>query len=297
LIDPGTGEATTWGRWGPADLNDNRAYSDGRGLNSAQLLAWLRAAAAFTGNASYSAFAEALKAEHGYGPNAVNAKITTPGDDNFSDDELLLLPLYTHLTLAGAASVDPELLCSLGRSWEQGVAATRSALWATIHAASEAAAAGNFGVGREEAAAAAALARTWVACGGASTRGPTTNGAVVGAPYRAAESSGRRAGLLSRDAATVGWSLRTWARDPAEWATQNAQRSDVAVARRPDRFGVAAEAQGVVLPVNERTFNKWNGDPFGLSNGALPGGGSESANGAYLLAYWMARFHGLLAAP
>ena len=27
LIDPGLGVPTTWGRWGPSDVNDNRAYS------------------------------------------------------------------------------------------------------------------------------------------------------------------------------------------------------------------------------------------------------------------------------
>ena len=97
LIDPGLGTPTTWGRWDAHDLNEVRGYSDERGLNSAQIIAWLRSAAALSGaddgaRHDFGAEADALKADHGYGLNAVNAKITTPGDVNFSDDELLLLP-------------------------------------------------------------------------------------------------------------------------------------------------------------------------------------------------------------
>ena len=122
LIDPGLGTPTTWGRWDAHDLNEERGYSDERGLNSAQILAWLRAAGAWVpspapaeqqqyakkskgkneaeaaassggtdGDYDYDAEANALKTDHGYGLNAVNAKITTPGDVNFSDDELLIV--------------------------------------------------------------------------------------------------------------------------------------------------------------------------------------------------------------
>jgi len=330
MIDPGLGTPTTWGRWGPGDLNDNHFYADGRGLNSVQIIAWLRAAALFTGNTTYNDLADSLKSQDGYGLNAVNAKITTPNDDNFSDDELLFVPLYNHLVFANAASLDPEMLCSLGRSWEQGGASTRSSLWALVHAAGDAIASGALGntagknhelnldvdfhskaggkaaveaSGDDDDEAASNLARLWLACGGGSSRGSQggTNGAVVGLPYAGSDRSSstcptdRSDGVLSRDAATVGWSLRTWALDPVEWSTQNAQRTDVNVAKRPNRFGDEV-AQGLVLPVNERTYYVWNGDPFILDSGALPGGGSEYANGAFLLPYWMARFHGLLMA-
>ena len=149
-------------------------YSDGKGLNSVQILAFLRAAEALTGNISYfGGAADGLKEDYGYGLNAVNAKITTPGDVNFSDDELAMLPFYTHLVLVGgidnddgddtttdantvttsasyspsssssflssssssAALQDPEVLCGLARLWEQGVAAERSSLWAAMHSA------------------------------------------------------------------------------------------------------------------------------------------------------------------
>jgi hypothetical protein len=337
MIDPGLGTPTTWGRWGPGDLNDNHFYADGRGLNSVQILAWLRATALFTGNTTYNDLADSLKNQDGYGLNAINAKITTPNDDNFSDDELLFVPLYNHLVFANAANLDPEMLCSLGRSWEQGGASTRSSLWALVHAAGDAVATGsldnyaghknknefNMDVDfhnavekdhkdNENAAvdagndddAVSNLARLWLACGGDSSRGAQggTNGAVVGAPYVGSDrgsigtcAAGRSSGVLSRDAATVGWSLRTWAKDPVAWATQNTQRSDVDVAQRTNRFGDEV-SQDLVLPVNERMFYVWNGDPFTLNSGVMPGGGSEFANGAFLLPYWMARYHGLLGA-
>jgi hypothetical protein len=52
--------------------------SDGRGLNSVQILAFLRVAASMTGNATFDEAADDLKQTYGYGINAVNAKITTP---------------------------------------------------------------------------------------------------------------------------------------------------------------------------------------------------------------------------
>ena len=39
-----TGYPTTWGRWAPQSINHRRAFSDGRGLQSLQLLAFLAAA-------------------------------------------------------------------------------------------------------------------------------------------------------------------------------------------------------------------------------------------------------------
>ena len=65
LLDPALGTPTTWGKWDPATVNGDRAFSDGRGLNSAQILAWLRAAARLAGNATYDAAADDLKAAHG----------------------------------------------------------------------------------------------------------------------------------------------------------------------------------------------------------------------------------------
>ena len=46
-----------------------------------------------------------------------------------------------------------------------------------------------------------------------------------------------------------------------------------------------------MLPANERTQLRWNGDPFDLVDGS---GYTEYDPGAWLLPYWMARYHGLI---
>jgi hypothetical protein len=63
------------------------------------------------------------------------------------------------------------------------------------------------------------------------------------------------------------------------------------------RFGTPQANKAKLLPPNERLQSRWNADPWDLT-GVLtsPGGSSETDPGAFLLAYWMARFHGLIVA-
>jgi hypothetical protein len=67
-----------------------------------------------------------------YDWNTVNAKIVSPDDDNYSDDELTFLPYYTMFTAGGHAN--PLFVASLRRTWSlcRGI---RSDLWNTIYAA------------------------------------------------------------------------------------------------------------------------------------------------------------------
>jgi len=44
---------TTWGVWSPAQLNLNESWSDDRGLNSLQLLAYLLSAYRLTGDSQF----------------------------------------------------------------------------------------------------------------------------------------------------------------------------------------------------------------------------------------------------
>jgi hypothetical protein len=46
-----------------------------------------------------------------------------------------------------------------------------------------------------------------------------------------------------------------------------------------------------VVPANERTQERWNGDPFDLTGGS---GFNEVDPGAWLLPYWMARYYKLI---
>lgn len=79
--------------------------------------------------------------------------------------------------------------------------------------------------------------------------------------------------------------------DRRVWGVKNSVRDDVHFAEMPNRFGRAVLDH--VLPVDERSFEKWNADPYEPDedgNGRL-----ESDGAAYLLPYWMGRYHGLIA--
>ncbi len=60
------------------------------------------------------------------------------------------------------------------------------------------------------------------------------------------------------------------------------------------------EGQGRVqldraLPASERRIMRWNGNPY-QADGGSPDGNSEDCGSAWLLPYWMGRYHGLVAA-
>ena len=105
LIDS-TGNATTWGKYAPDVINVDRGFSDGRGIQSLQVLAMIAAANATLAkdpkagaavpvgrhrtmalNTSFfeAGYATLTNASNQYDDNVLNAKILTPGDDNFSD--------------------------------------------------------------------------------------------------------------------------------------------------------------------------------------------------------------------
>ena len=78
--------------------------------------------------------------------------------------------------------------------------------------------------------------------------------------------------------------------DRRQWRMSNSHRADVVFDPRVDRFGKAQLMR--VLPADERNFDRWNDNVY------LPDGGrsgmQEDDGAAYLLPYWMARWHGFL---
>lgn len=138
LIGP-DGKPTTWGIWNPKYVNDNPDWFDQRGLNSVQIMTWLAAVepiALWTGK-PYKIFTDAiktLKTVHQYDLNIINAKIAIPTDDNYSDDELQHLPLYTYIT-SGSSSLDDTFYVSCDRTFNI-VKDVQSPLWNLIYLAS-----------------------------------------------------------------------------------------------------------------------------------------------------------------
>jgi hypothetical protein len=65
-------------------------------------------------------------------------------------------------------------------------------------------------------------------------------------------------------------------------------------AQGEDRFGRAHNQATRILPANERLDFRWNENEYEVSAGG--DGLLEADPGAFLLPYWMARFHGIIAA-
>ncbi len=264
LIDV-TGNPTTWGRWGPEDVNGRRAWSDERGLQSLQILAFLAAALNVTSAAGAAAeapwraaYAQLVAEPHQYLENMLNLKITDPGDDNYSDDELALLPYLTLLVMAcpaGSAcdgafdALRPAALASLQRT-ARILRPLRSSLWSAILLA-------------------------------------------IDGPERAL-------GPMSRpkeDLDGLRWNLRNWPLELIEWPVANSHRIDILYEAEGDRFGrVHNEAIHTrsPLPANERRQLRWNSNPYEVSDGGS--GMSEGDPGAWLLPYWLGRAAGVLMA-
>lgn len=78
--------------------------------------------------------------------------------------------------------------------------------------------------------------------------------------------------------------------DTLNWHVKNSHRADVELDPLPDRHGDQQLAH--VLPISERCFLRWNGNPY-RPDGC--GAGNEEGDGVhFLLPYWMGRYFGLI---
>lgn len=83
------------------------------------------------------------------------------------------------------------------------------------------------------------------------------------------------------------WTLYRMPMDTIQWTVKNSHRADIVWASAADRFG---HRQAVtLLPPDERPIMKWNGNPFVVDGGS--GGRGEDDGAAFLLAYWLGRYH------
>lgn len=74
------------------------------------------------------------------------------------------------------------------------------------------------------------------------------------------------------------------------YQTRNSHRADVRFSSNPNRFDRPVLTR--VLPADERCFKKWNADPYEPDTDG--DGRSEDDGAAYLLPYWMGRYHGFI---
>ena len=79
--------------------------------------------------------------------------------------------------------------------------------------------------------------------------------------------------------------------DTIEWTVRNSHRKDVVMDAEPDR---AHRPQAkTLLPRDELPVMKWNSNPFDVDGGS--DGHAEDDGAAFLLPYWMGRYHRFLA--
>lgn len=87
--------------------------------------------------------------------------------------------------------------------------------------------------------------------------------------------------------------LREMPVDRRNWRMENSHRADIVL--QPGESRQDMKVTRDLLPADERDFERWNMDPYRADTGG--DGRTENSGEHYLLAYWMARYHGLLAAP
>ena len=139
LIDGGytlndlDGKHTRWGVWSPAKLNGDPDWQFERGINSVEILSYLKATYHMTGDAKYQRHYLELLNKHGYASNVLRAKSTDPAWRTHIDDELLALALPALLLY----ETDPklrELYCRARESWHAACKADASPYFDFVYA-------------------------------------------------------------------------------------------------------------------------------------------------------------------
>lgn len=113
-----SGKPTSWGVWAPEKLNhDLRRFGD-RGLNSLEILSFLKVAEHIVGDPKYAAGAKELIEKHSYATNTIDQKRIWPANlVNHSDDELAFLAYYPLLMHERDPELRKKYLASITRTW------------------------------------------------------------------------------------------------------------------------------------------------------------------------------------
>ncbi|GIV10693.1 MAG: hypothetical protein KatS3mg020_0184 [Fimbriimonadales bacterium] len=85
--------------------------------------------------------------------------------------------------------------------------------------------------------------------------------------------------------------LQEWPWDLRNWQCRNSHRLDITLDTGKSRFGDWQSVQ--ITPYSEREVMRWNGNPYRLDGGD-PLGRGEDDGSAFLLPYWMGRYHRMI---
>ncbi|WP_215240495.1 ligand-binding sensor domain-containing protein [Dyadobacter helix] len=122
------GKPTRWGIWHPDSLNRSPNWMYERGLNSLQILSFLKTASHFTGDPKFEAHYQYLVTKHGYAQNTLEAKKYGPFETSHSDDILNFFPYYNLLRYTRNDPNRYIYVKSLVRSWN-AVRSDRMPVW------------------------------------------------------------------------------------------------------------------------------------------------------------------------
>ena len=128
------GKATEWGVWSPEKLNHDPDWAAERGVNSLEMLSYLKLAYHVSGNPKYQKIYKNLAFKHNYAENARHAKTYEPSWRTHIDDELLALAFPALLLY----EKDPNLKAIYRESldwWYKGLKADRSPFFDFIYGA------------------------------------------------------------------------------------------------------------------------------------------------------------------
>ena len=108
LID-WNGKPTTWGKWAPEILNDDpRRYSE-NGLDSLEILSFLKTAYCITGDPKYKKHYDDLICDHHYLSNVLLEKKVFPDENNHSDNQLAYCAYYPDSAARGRPGCEEGL--------------------------------------------------------------------------------------------------------------------------------------------------------------------------------------------
>ncbi len=106
------GERTRWGFWAPELLNNNPLHYLESGVNSLQILSFLKTTYYITGNEKYQEHYMKLITEHHYLSNVLLEKKVHPDSNNHSDNQLAYVAWYPLLQLEH----DPDIRDTLHKA-------------------------------------------------------------------------------------------------------------------------------------------------------------------------------------
>jgi len=246
------GTPTRWAIFDPVNLNDNRLWWSGRGLNALSILSYLRVAEHLTGNSRYRQAYDRLVKEHKYAMNVMVPKISAgPGSGNQSDDEMAFMSYYDLIKYETDDDLLQRYSYSLANYW--GIERIEmNPFFNFVTAAS--------------------------LTGKKFTDAYRTQDLTPRGEWQEESIDSLRRLPLDR----VDWGHRNSQRKDLE-------RIRTFISEDDERTGMGFRHNGRVLPVDERFFEFWNHNPFRLNTG---GTGHNLGDGAvFLLPYYMGLYH------